>query len=236
MEIDNPIGIAGNPVKATSVASATGLANDFDEFLLLLTTQLQNQDPLSPMDTNEFTSQLVQFASVEQQINQNQNLESLVDLSKINRATSAVAFLGNRIEAQGATSVLADGAAEWTYILTEPAATVALTVTDDSGEVVFRTDGQSTFGQHGFVWDGRDATGQLLPDGHYTLSVAATGLDDESLSTSIGFVGRVTGLETVNDELVLSVDGITVPIEQVLKVRESLQSQGQISQTSGAET
>ena len=236
MEINSPTGITGIPAQTTPDTSPSRLAADFDDFLLLLTTQLQNQDPLSPMDTNDFTTQLVQFSSVEQQIKQSQHLESLINLGKVNRATSAVAFLGNVIEAQGTTSVLAGGAAEWTYTLTEPAATVDLIVTDEAGDVVFRTVGESTFGEHSFVWDGRDEAGQVLPDGHYTLSVAATGSDDEPLSAAIGFLGRVTGLETVNDELVLSVGGITVPIEQVLSVRESLQSTGSTLQTSGADS
>ncbi len=236
MDINNPVGITGIQAQAAADTSASRLATDFDDFLLLLTTQLQNQDPLSPMSTNEFTSQLVQFASVEQQIKQSQHLESLIDLGNVNRATSAVAFLGHRIEAQGNTTVLADGAAEWTYTLTDSASTVALTITDEAGDVVFQTDGELTFGQHAFVWDGRDGAGDVLPDGHYTLSVAATGSDGETLTADIGFVGRVTGLETVNNELMLSVAGITVPIEQVLTVRESLQATGSTLQTSGAES
>src|SRR3954470_17819141 len=86
---------------ATSTSAAASaqkqLAGNFDTFLTLLTTQLKNQDPLSPMDSNQFTQQLVQFSQVEQQINANKNLESLVSMSKAQGATSAVGYLGKTL-------------------------------------------------------------------------------------------------------------------------------------------
>ncbi|HZZ11369.1 MAG TPA: flagellar hook capping FlgD N-terminal domain-containing protein, partial [Paraburkholderia sp.] len=73
------------------------LAGNFDTFLTLLTTQLQNQDPLSPMDSTQFTQQLVAFSGVEQQINTNNNLQSLIALNQSQQAASAVSYIGHSV-------------------------------------------------------------------------------------------------------------------------------------------
>ena len=107
---------------ATSAAS-TGqaasaqktLSSNFDTFLTLLTTQLQNQDPLQPMDSNQFTQQLVQFSQVEQQINSNKNLESLIALTKSQTATNAVPYLGKTLTLTDGTAAVIGGQAQWTY-------------------------------------------------------------------------------------------------------------------------
>src|SRR5665213_1167428 len=88
---------------ATSGASSSGsssalsFTSNFNTFLTLLTTQLQNQDPLSPMDTNTFTQQLVSFSEVEQQIDTNNNLQNLIQLQTANEAISALPLIGDQI-------------------------------------------------------------------------------------------------------------------------------------------
>src|SRR4029079_4924375 len=106
-----PSAAAGVP--STPATSKATLAGNFDTFLRILTTQLKNQNPLDPLDTNQFTQQLVQFAGVEQQINMNQQLTTLVALQKAPQTTSAMSFLGSTATVDGTTTKLTNGAASW---------------------------------------------------------------------------------------------------------------------------
>lgn len=222
MEVNTAIGAVNAVAETAATGAGVRLANTLGDFLLLLTTQLQHQDPLEPMDSGEFTSQLVQFASVEQQISQNRNLEELIKINRINRAASVVSFLGKRIEATGDTTVLSNGYAEWDYALPEVAEDVTLTITDSDGETVFETTGEGTIGAHKFVWDGLDQSGEPLPEGQYTLTVAATDVAGEAIVATTTIVGHVTGMETVDDDLILSIGGIGVPFDKVLSVQPPL--------------
>ena len=100
-----------------SAASKAKLDEDLNKFLSLLVTQLQNQDPLDPMDATEFTSQLVQFASVEQQIFQNSNLEKLLQLQETNQVSNLVDLIGNTVEAESRRMPLENGKAQFTYTI-----------------------------------------------------------------------------------------------------------------------
>src|ERR1041385_8736854 len=110
---------ATTPKSATAVTGDSNvkatIAQNFDTFLQLLTTQLKNQNPLDPLDTNQFTQQLVQFASVEQQINMNQQLTSLVSLQKANKTTSAMSFLGATATVDGSSTKLVNGKGSWSF-------------------------------------------------------------------------------------------------------------------------
>ena len=222
MEVNTVTGVTSGVAETAATGAGFRLANTLGDFLLLLTVQLKNQDPLEPMDSGEFTSQLVQFASVEQQISQNRNLEELIKINRINRAASVVAFLGKRIEATGDTTVLANGYAEWNYSLPEVAENVTLTITDSDGETVFETTGEGGIGGHKFVWDGLDQSGAPLPEGQYTLTVAATDVAGDVVVATTTIIGHVTGMETVDDDLILSIGGIGVPFDRVLSVQPPL--------------
>jgi len=112
------INSTSNAVAGTQSADDQArLEEDLNQFLTLLVTQLENQDPLDPMDSTEFTSQLVQFASVEQQIKQNTNLEQLVGLQQNNQISSMVNFIDKLVEVEGQSIPLEDGQAEFTYTL-----------------------------------------------------------------------------------------------------------------------
>ena len=93
--------LGANPAAAASEVAGAKLAENFDTFLQLLTTQLQHQDPLSPMESNEFVAQLVQFSEVEQAIASNKSLEKLIDLQNTNQATAAIGYIGQTVEAAG---------------------------------------------------------------------------------------------------------------------------------------
>ena len=105
----------------TNASKDSTIAGDFDTFLKILTTQLQNQNPLDPIDSSQFTDQLVQFSSVEQSIKTNKNLEQLIALSGANAFTGVVSYIGKEVTAEGAATNLKDGAASWSFSLTKDA-------------------------------------------------------------------------------------------------------------------
>ncbi len=214
-----------------SVIAGQDLAENFDNFLMLLVTQLENQDPLEPMDTNEFTSQIVQFASVEQEIASNTNLERLIALQRSNQAAAAVNYLGKRVEAEGNTTVLTDGYAEWNYGLPENADTVELMVVDELGNQIYHTEGANDLGAHRFVWNGLDDSGNPVPDGLYTLSINATDAEGQAIAPTMTVVGQVDGVETTGDTVVLFVGPIGIPIGDVISILDAPQNPAEAEAT-----
>ncbi len=215
--------IGGSP----SGNARTDLAGNFDSFLKLLTEQLKNQDPLSPMDSTEFVSQLVQFSSVEQQIAQNSNLEMLIGLQLAASQAGAASYLGREVSADTPLAELSDGQARWTYALPQNADSVRLVVEDTNGKVVFVTDGERGAGAaHNFVWDGKDSSGVQLPHGVYRLSVAALDADGEKIPASIEHRGRVTAVHFDGGEPVLMLGKVGVPLADVLALREVIAPDG----------
>lgn len=201
-----------------SAKSKTSLAADFDAFLLLLTTQLKHQDPLSPMEPTEFTSQLVQFASVEQQINSNENLEKLVGIQNANLAASIIGFVGTSVEATGGEVPLQNGEAKITYDLSGNAKNTVITISDSKGNLVFTKAGERQPGLHEFVWDGKDGDGVLQPDGAYKISVSPIGYDDEVVTADVRIFAKITGVSMENGTT-LDASGVQIPLDKVLSIK-----------------
>ncbi len=214
-----PIGLLGASQK--TIESAVGLANNFNDFLTLLTTQLQNQDPLKPLDATQFTTQLVQFASVEQAISQNARLDEILKIQGGNQAVGAVAFLDSIVEAFGDTTMLSGGTAEFAYRLPSDAKTVNVTIKNADGDVVRTLTGDLTAGTHKIVWDGNNDQGVAQPDGKYTISVTASGANDESLNVVTSIFGTVSGITVKDGALVLDLGGHTVKIGDVVSVKRT---------------
>jgi flagellar basal-body rod modification protein FlgD len=156
-----------------SATSKAALQEDLNRFLNLLITQLKNQDPLDPLDANEFTSQLVQFAGVEQQIYQNANLEKLLALQQTSQISAMVDFIGHTVEATGKKVPLVNKMAEFTYALDTNAAETIINIKDESGVTVFTGEGETAVGKHNFTWDGISFGTMPQPDGIYTVTVTA---------------------------------------------------------------
>ena len=206
----------------TDVGGRNKLAKDLDTFLLLLTTQLKNQDPLSPMDTTEFTNQIVQFAQVEQQIAQNEKLAQMVNLNVANLAATAVQYIGHVAEAESTKLPLQDGTAKFAYGLVSEARSVGIMIQDEFGTTVFtQTMGNTPSGVHPFDWDGKDENGVQLPDGTYSISVTALNNDGESIESWTTVFGRVDGVTSVNGTVVLTMGKVGVPMDQILSVTAS---------------
>jgi len=204
---------------ATQGAAAKTLAGNFDTFLTLLTTQLQNQDPLNPMDSNQFTQQLVEFSQVEQQINTNDNLQKLIDGVQSSQFASSVGYIGKSIEATGAhAGIKADGGANWQYNLPSEAKSVTLAVADANGKTVFSQSGDTAAGGHSFAWNGKDAAGNHMPAGVYTLTISASDPKGQPITAATSISGIVDGVETVAGVQGLLVGGQSIPVSDVTKV------------------
>ena len=206
-----------------SKAGAAGvkLNEDLNRFLNLLVTQLKNQDPLDPMDSTEFTSQLVQFASVEQQINTNANIEKMLNLQQVSQVADMVNFIGTTVEAKGNEVPLEDGGAEFTYEFGSNADDVTITIKDASGLTVFSQDGETSSGKHTFVWDGKSAGGVQNSDGAYTVTVNALDVQKKVLDVEQTVLGRVTGAGAEDGIVTLFLGDIITSMEKVLSVKES---------------
>jgi flagellar basal-body rod modification protein FlgD len=211
---------------STSTAQAANsnasqqLAGNFDTFLQLLTTQLQNQNPLDPLDTNQFTEQLVEFASVEQQINENTNLQTLISMQQTNEATSALQLVGSTVTVGGNAAALdnaANSAATWNLTTTTPA-TATVTVTSAAGTTAYSGTMSLNAGTQSFTWNGQGSNGQTWPDGTYKLSVTATGANGQAVSVSTQVQGVVSGVNLTSTPPTLTVNGQSVQISQVTSI------------------
>ncbi len=195
------------------------IADNFDTFLSLLTTQLKNQNPLDPLDTNQFTSQMVEFTSVEQQLKTNEFLEALV-ISNLNSTyTEAVSFIGKTITSSGSSSQLTDGEATWSYDVDANAENSVITITDAFGNVVHTEDTSLIAGEGTFTWDGKDASGNQMPDGAYTITIDARDADGTYVPVSTQMSGLVTGVDLSESEPVLIVGGARIYLSSVTSVR-----------------
>jgi flagellar basal-body rod modification protein FlgD len=210
---------------ATSTSSSTGSANalnelsgNFSTFLTLLTTQLQNQDPTSPMDSNEFTQQLVMYSQVEQQINTNSDLQTLISQGTSNAAAVTTGYLGKNVSITNGNASLTGGTASWTYNLGATAASSTLTVTNSSGTAVYSGPGQTSQGNNSFTWNGQDNNGNQLPDGTYTLAVNATDSNGNAITTAVDSTGTVSGIDMTSGTPKLIVGNMEVSLADISAV------------------
>jgi flagellar basal-body rod modification protein FlgD len=208
-----------------SATSKAKLDTELNRFLNLLVTQLKNQDPLDPMDSNEFTTQLVQFASVEQQIFQNSNLEKLLKIEQTKAISSLVDFIGTTVEVNGRKMPLENGNAEFTYTVPPGTAKATLNITNSIGLTVYTAEVDPSAGTHTFVWDGRNGSGILQPDGSFNVLVSGLDASGNLLNVTHSVWGRVTGASVLDGEASLLLgDDVTVSQDAVLSVRETKQA------------
>ncbi len=205
---------------ATSAAGATTttqgtLAQNFETFLGLLTTQLKNQSPLDPLDTNQFTQQLVQFASVEQQLKSNDTLTALLTATKASTATGALGFVGARVTASGDTARLSGGKANWNLQLPRSATAAAITITDKTGATVFSETRPLGAGSQSYAWNGRTTSGVIAPDGEYTLTIQARDAAGGTVAVATEIEGTVESVDITGQEPVLTVGSLTIPVSKV---------------------
>ena len=199
------------------------IASDLSTFLTLLTTQLKNQDPLSPLKSAEFTNQLVSFANVEQSIAQSKHLEKLVGLQKNNEVTGAVNYIGKTVEMENDKFYLKDGAdVKFSYILPKDAKTSTLSISNSDGEIVYTGKASSVKGEHIYTWDGKKADGGSFEDGVYNIKISAIDNDENTLSDIKYYTtGKITGVEYGDAKTTLMMGQVPIDIGNVTAVVES---------------
>ena len=209
----------GTTSTSTTANSRQTIAQNFDTFLQLLTTQLRNQNPLDPLDTNQFTQQLVQFTGVEQQLKTNEFLEAMMTSTQTANNSQAVSYVGKIVTASGTKSELVDGTATWHFAV-DSKADINATVRDANGNVVYTKAGTVNKGESVFTWDGVGNDGKPRPDGSYTVTIEARDSSTGKLiSVATEMTGEVTGVDFTGSEPVLIVGGARVNMSAILSVR-----------------
>lgn len=206
---------------ARSNTSRTSLVSNFETFLSLLTAQLKNQDPLSPLDSNEFTAQLTQMTGVEQQLLTNDLLTSLLAAQQGAGLNGVTNYIGKDATASWAVTKLTEGSATWSYELGASASEATLQVLDSSGKVVWTGAAPDrTTGTHDFVWNGKTTAGGQLPDGGvYSLKVTARN-GTATVESQVLTRGRVTGVEMYDGVPYLTIGNSIVPASSVIGLNE----------------
>ncbi len=225
--VSSPVVSGTTPLPAsssTSMAAATNalasqqIAGNFQSFLLLLTTQLQNQNPLDPLDTNQFTQQLVEFAGVQQQLNTNNSLATLVSLQQTTQSTQALGFVGKTAVVNGSTAQLINNSATWE--LSIPAAsTVNITIASSTGQAVFTGSYNVSAGNsQPFVWNGVGSDGTQLPVGNYTMTATAKDAANNNVAISTQVVGVVSSVDLTQSPPLLTIGGQTYTVNQIQSI------------------
>ncbi len=204
---------------AAAMKKATGMNKD--DFLTLFVTQLKNQDPLNPQDSNQFIAQLAQLSQVEQAYNTNTNLQSLLTAQNNASAVSAVSFIGKEVMAFGnQVAFTAGSATPLNFRLTEQVSSLSVEVRDGAGNLVRTlTAGQTAAGDGSIVWDGKAGNGQGLPSGTYTFAVSGTDGSGQAVAGVPLVTGRIDGVRLDGSSPVLTAEGIEIDMANVLQVK-----------------
>lgn len=217
-------GVTGSnsPATPSSLAgNATSMADNFQSFLSILTTQLQNQNPLDPMDTNAFTQQLVQFSQVEQQLKTNSFLEALLNVSSASQDSSsnAMSLIGKEVTVKTNASELKGGTANWMFEASARSDAATITIKDPKGNTIFETTRPVISGENRFVWDGKANDGTAAPDGSYSISVNGKDVSGGAISIDTQMAGKVDGVDLAGAQPYLIVGTARISLASVISVR-----------------
>jgi flagellar basal-body rod modification protein FlgD len=208
--------VSASTSSSSDTSTTTGIADNFQTFLTLLTTQLQNQNPLDPLDTNQFTQQLVQFAGVEQQLKSNDQLKSLVEMEKTAQATQAMVYVGQNVAVDGSTAKF-DTSATWNMVAPKNA-TATISIANSAGNVVYTGNFSLSQGNASFVWDGKGNDGTQYPAGNYTLSATAKDDNGQTVAISTEVQGVVDSVDLTQTPALLSISGGTYTVDKIKRV------------------
>jgi len=193
------------------------LSSNFNDFLQMLMTQLQNQDPTSPMDTNEFTSELVQFSGVEQQINTNGSLTQLIQLTQAGETMQGTSMTGKQVTVQSSQIALQNGSG--TLNFNDPTAgPVAIAITNAAGQQLYGTTLTATAGNNTWSWNGQNNAGTRLPDGAYNAAVVSGNANGTTTTLPFTVTGTATGVQSLSSGMQLDIGALTVPFSAVQSV------------------
>ena len=202
---------------ANSMASQQ-IAGNFQSFLELLTTQLQNQNPLDPLDTNQFTQQLVEFAGVQEQLNTNDSLSTLVSLQQSAQATQALEYVGKTAVVSGNTTTMSNSQAIWEFNIPS-ASTLNISIANSAGQTVY-TGTYSVNAGNGqpFTWNGQGNDGTQYPDGSYTMSATAQDSTGKSVGVTTLVGGTVSSVDLSQSPPMLTINGQNYTLSQVTAI------------------
>ncbi|GJD95984.1 flagellar hook assembly protein FlgD [Methylobacterium iners] len=218
-------GLTASSASATGAIAKTDaqeIAGNFTQFLTLLTTQLKNQNPLDPLDTNQFTQQLVQYAGVEQQLKSNDRLDSILANAKASSAATATSFVGQTVTAEGTTADLKDGRATWNLNAPRAAKQATITISDAKGNVVATQTKALAAGSQTFAWDGRASSGFTSANGTYSIKVDAMDATGTRVLVDTKVSGTVDKVDLSGSEPVLIVGAASIKLSNVRSVGTGL--------------
>ena len=206
----------GSSSGSSASTATTGIADNFQTFLTLLTTQLKNQNPLDPLDTNQFTQQLVQFAGVEQQLKSNDQLKSLVEIEKSAQSTQALIYVGNTVAVDGSKAQF-DKSATWNF-QSEKDTSATITITNSTGQTAYTGSFALKQGGSSFVWDGKGNDGTQWPPGAYKLTTTAKDTSGNTVAVTTETQGVVDSVDLTATPALLSIGGQNYTTDQIKRV------------------
>jgi flagellar basal-body rod modification protein FlgD len=209
--------IAGTSGSGNSQTALASLTSNFNQFLSLLTTQLQNQDPSSPLDTNQFTQQLVEFAGVAQQVTTNQSLTQLIQLTQSGEILNSSSIVGKQVDVNSTQMPLQNGNAELQFTATA-AGPFAIAVYNSSNQQVATATVNATAGVNTWTWNGEDGSGTQLPDGPYKAAVEGLDASGNPVAQPFTVVGTATGVQIQNGAVTLQMGSESVDFSTVQSV------------------
>jgi flagellar basal-body rod modification protein FlgD len=213
-----PLPAGSSSSSGTNGLASQQIAGNFQTFLQLLTTQLQNQNPLSPLDTNQFTQQLVEFAGVEQQLNANDQLKTLVSLQQTAQSTQALQFVGKTAVVTGNTNSLVNSQATWDMNIPSNS-NVTLSIANSAGQTVFTGTYSANAGTNQpFTWNGQGSDGTQWPDGQYTLTATAADATGNSVGVTTQIQGVVSSVDLTQSPPLLTIAGQTYTVNQIQRI------------------
>ncbi|HBM90883.1 MAG TPA: hypothetical protein DD400_03275 [Rhodospirillaceae bacterium] len=213
--------LASTQSAATKVDDSSSIWGEFNTFLQILTTQLQNQDPTEPVDASEFTNQLVQYAEVEQQISTNDKLSDITKILNSNGITPVLDYIGQYVETSTTDEmVVQGGVGMMSYVLNGEALSAEISVQDENGDVIATIDGPSELGMNRIAWDGGLDEGGVAQDGVYKFVITAKdGAGDTMEVSDIRIIGQVSSIETDEDgKLSLKIGDLSIADSDILSV------------------
>ncbi|MDB5477657.1 MAG: Flagellar basal-body rod modification protein FlgD [Alphaproteobacteria bacterium] len=211
-------GVAGSG--KTTENSRNSLQDTYSQFLALLTTQLKNQDPLNPMDSKDFTNQLISLSSAEQQLAQTDKLNSILEVSQSSAVNMALNYIGKEVDYVGGQAQFNGSPVNVKYYLDADATQTKVSVLDKDNNVVWSSNGDVKAGGHSITWDGKDKDGNIMANGDYTVSVGAKDKDDKAVKTTVIVPSTVSGIETADGQVMLVIGNQKVAIGSVQAVRQ----------------
>ena len=213
------IGNVTSQAPSVSRGDGAGLIQNYETFLTILTTQIQYQDPMEPMDSSQFTEQLVQFSSVEQQIKSNQQLENLTSMMTASNALGVLNFVGTNVKVDGSRGQLGSFDTVPFGFKASTAGSAEITIRNSNGEIVANfNEVEIKEGDQTFEWDGKDGSGNRLSPGTYSILISAKDANDKRISIDTDTTGIVQNVDLSGSEPMLIINGQRIPTSQVLSV------------------